>query len=184
MKPYSFSEDEAGIGGAVLILVGLVASAVVSPILDRTKTFVAAIKTVIPLSGAAYLAFVWMPATGDIAGPYVVLAVIGASGFSLMPCALELMTELSYPVSPEVTSTLGWVGGQLLGAVFILVSGALTSGDNADPPRNLDRALVFQAVMALAAVPLVLVLGLFGRGEKVKLRRVRSDERGLNQQVA
>lgn len=183
MKPYGFSEDEAGIGGAVLILVGLIASAIVSPVLDRTKTFVTAVKLLIPVNGLAYLAFVWMPATRGIPGPYVVLALIGATGFSLVPCALELLTELSYPVSPEVTSTIAWAGGQLLGAVFILVSGALTSGPDADPPRNLDRALIFQAVLALVVVPLALVLGLFGRAEKIQLMRVRSDEEGLREQL-
>lgn len=183
MKPYGFSEDEAGIGGAVLILVGLLASAIVSPILDRTKSFILAIKVLIPINGLVYLIFVWMPATKEIPGPYVILALIGATGFSLVPCALELLTELSYPVSPEVTSTVAWAGGQLLGAVFILIGGALTEGDDADPPLNLDRALIFQAVIALVVVPLVLVLGLFGRRDKVRLRRVRSDENGLRELV-
>lgn len=181
MKPYGFSEDEAGIGGAVLILVGLLASAIVSPILDRTKAFILAIKLLVPVDGLMYLIFIWMPATKEIPGPYVVLALIGATGFSLVPCALELLTELSYPVSPEVTSTFGWAGGQLLGAVFILISGALTEGDDSDPPRNLDRALIFQAVIALFVIPLVLSLGLFGRRENVRLRRVRSDENGLRE---
>jgi len=179
MKPYGFSEDDAGIGGAILILVGLVASAIVSPILDRTKSFVLAIKLLIPVNGIAYLIFIWMPRTREIAGPYVILALIGATGFSLVPCALELLTELSYPVSPEVTSTIAWSGGQLLGAVFIIVCGALADGKDADPPENLDRALIFQAVMALVAVPAPLLLGLFGRKEKIRLRRVKSDERGL-----
>lgn len=184
MKPYDFSEDEAGIGGAVLILVGLVASAIVSPILDRTKWFIPAVKLLVPVNALAYLAFIWMPATSEIPGPYVVLAVVGASGFSLVPCALELLTELSYPVSPEVTSTLAWAGGQLLGAIFILICGALTEGEDADPPRNLDRGLILQAVVALVVVPLILVLGLFGRVDKVRLRRVASDEQGLRVLVA
>lgn len=181
MKPYGFSEDEAGIGGAVLILIGLVASAVVSPILDRTKSFILAIKLLIPVNGVAYLVFIWMPATKEIPGPYVILALIGATGFSLVPCALELLTELSYPVSPEVTSAMAWAGGQLLGAVFILACGALTEGPDADPPLNLDRGLILQAVIALVVVPPVLALGLFGRGEKVRLRRVKSDEDGLKE---
>lgn len=184
MKPHTFSEDEAGIGGAVLILVGLVASAVVSPILDRTKSFILAIKLLVPVNALAYLVFIWMPATKEIPGPYVVLALVGASGFSLVPCALELLTELSYPVSPEVTSTIAWAGGQLLGAVFILICGALVDGEDADPPENMDRALIFQAVIALAVVPLVTVLGLFGRADKVMLRRVRSDEQGMRELVA
>ncbi|SPO04949.1 related to permease of the major facilitator superfamily [Cephalotrichum gorgonifer] len=183
MKPYGFSEDEAGIGGGILIIVGLVASAIVSPVLDRTKTFVMAIKCLVPVNAVAYLIFIWMPATREIVGPYVILALIGATGFSLVPCALELLTELSYPISPEVTSTMAWAGGQLLGAIFILIEGALVEGKDADPPENLHRGLVFQAVMAMVVIPLVILLGMFGREEKIKLRRVKSDELVRTQSV-
>jgi len=177
MQPYDYSEDEAGIGGGVLILVGLIAAAVMSPILDRTKAFVSTIKVLVPISAVAYLVFVWMPRAdpGNIAGPYVVLAIIGACGFSLVPCALELLTEWSYPVSPEITSTVAWAGGQLLGGSFILICDALNAGPGGDPPDNLDRALVFQAVLAFLPVAMVLPLGFFGRQDKVMLRRIRSD---------
>ncbi|TEA18962.1 MFS-type transporter EF102 [Colletotrichum sidae] len=181
MIPYGFTDEEAGIAGALLIVVGLVASAITSPILDRTKKFLLATKLAVPVIGLSYLAFVWMPETRGIAGPYVVLAVLGASSFSLVPVALELLIELSHPVSPEVTSTVAWSGGQLLGALFIIISDALQAGDAADPPRNMKNALVFQAVVAMVIIPLPLCLGLFGRSDRVSLRRVRSDEQGRPQ---
>lgn len=59
--------------------------------------------------------------------------------------------------------------------MFIVVSDALKAGPRADPPFNLDRALIFTAVLALAVVPLPLALGLFGRRERLVLRRLRSD---------
>lgn len=181
MMPYGFSSDDAGIAGAVLIVVGLVASAITSPILDRTKKFLFAIKLAVPIVGISYLVFIWMPGTRDMAGPYVILAILGASSFSLVPVALEYLIELSHPCSPEVTSTMSWTLGQLLGAIFIIVSDALKAGDDANPPANMDKALIFQAVIALLVVPLPLCLGLFGRGDRVKLRRVESDDRGHEQ---
>lgn len=179
MMPYGFSSDEAGIAGALLIVVGLVGSAVASPILDRTKTFVGAIKGAVPLIALCYLAFVWMPATRAVAGPYAVLSVLGAASFSLVPVALEFLCELSHPLSPEVTSTVAWAGGQLLGGVFIVISDALkASGDGADPPGNLNNALIFNAVVALAVVPVPLALGLFGRRDSLAMKRSRSDDSG------
>lgn len=74
-----------------------------------------------------------------------------------------------------MTSTLAWAGGQLGGGIFILISDALKAGNDASPPANMQNALIFQAVVALAALPFPMVLGLFGRGEKVKLRRVQRD---------
>lgn len=178
MLPYGFTEDEAGIGGAVLIVVGLVTSAITSPILDRNKAFVLALKALIPVIGICYLIFIWMPETkdgGGVAGPYVVLAILGAASFALVPVALELLTELSHPLSPEVTAVVAWAGGQLFGAIFVIVSDALTAGKDANPPENMKRALIFEAVIALVVCPIPLFLGLFGRKDKIELRRVRSD---------
>ena len=179
MVPYGFSADEAGIAGALLIVVGLVASAVTSPVLDRTRAFVPAIKAAVPLIGLCYLVFVWMPATRALAGPYVVLSALGAASFSLVPVALEFLCELSHPSSPAVTSTIAWAGGQLLGGLFIVISDALRDdvGSDDEPPGNLRRALVFSAVVALVAVPLPLTLGLFGRRDRLAMRRIISDDR-------
>lgn len=179
MLPYGYTDNDAGIAGAVLILVGLVSSAITSPILDRTKKFVLLTKICVPIIGICYLVFIWMPQTnssGGLAGPYVVLAILGASSFSLVPVAVEFLVEMTHPVSPEVTSTLAWSGGQLLGGIFIIVSDALRAGDDSNPPHNMKNALIFTAVIALAAVPFPMCLGLFGRSEQVKLRRVVSDE--------
>lgn len=182
LVPYGFSSDEAGIAGALLIVVGLVASAITSPILDRTKQFLLAIKLAVPVIGLCYLVLIWMPATRTLAGPFVVLSILGAASFSLVPVALEFLAELGHPLSPEITSTVAWGGGQLFGGVFIIVSDALKAGPGANPPENLDRALVFTAVIALIAVPPPLALGLFGRADKVVMRRVTTDERQTGQQ--
>ncbi|KAL2266206.1 hypothetical protein VTJ83DRAFT_5558 [Remersonia thermophila] len=175
LLPYGFNDEEAGIAGALLIAVGLVAAAVSSPVIDRTKSFLAAVRIAVPLIAASYLAFVWMPGTRSLAGPYAVMAVLGAASFSLVPVAVEYLVELTHPVSPAVTSTLAWSGGQLLGGVFIIVAGALKAGEEGDPPGNMHDANVFHAVLALVAAVPPLCLGLFGREDKLLLRRVRSD---------
>jgi MFS transporter, FLVCR family, MFS-domain-containing protein 7 len=176
MMPYGFDSNQAGIAGAVLIVVGLVTAAVTSPILDRTKKFLLGIKILVPLVGISLLIFIWMPGTRNLAGPYVILAAVGAGCFALLPLALEYLIELSHPTSPEVTSTLGWASGQLFGGCFIVISNALKAGPDAAVPDNMDKALIFQAVVGMAVVPLPLCLGLFGRNDKVILRRVASDK--------
>ncbi|KAI1327380.1 MFS general substrate transporter [Xylariaceae sp. FL0255] len=176
LGPYGFGSDEAGIAGALFIFVGLGTSAVTSPILDRTKAFLLAIKILVPVIALSLLAFIFVPGTRQLAGPYVVLAILGAASFSLVPVALEFMCELGHPMSPEVTSTIGWAGGQLLGGIFIIVSNALKAGANSNPPGNMSRALIFTAVFGLVAAPLPLCLGLFGRKDKLVMRRMTSDD--------
>ena len=157
-----------------------------SPIIDRTKAQLLSIKICVPVIALSYLAFTFAPATRSLAAIYVILSILGAASFSLMPIALEYLIEITHPVSPEITSTLCWTGGQLTGAIFILVSDALRAPGKGDgsiddgstrPPGNMYRALIFQTVMAMIVFPLPMTLGLFGRHKEVRMRRVEADIR-------
>ena len=87
LSPYSFSETEAGIAGALLIVVGLVAAAVISPIVDKTKAYLTAIKIQVPIIAICYLAFTWAPQSRSIGAAYAILSILGAASFSLVPVA-------------------------------------------------------------------------------------------------
>ncbi|KAI5199142.1 MFS general substrate transporter [Aureobasidium subglaciale] len=169
-EPYGFSETEAGIAGALLIVVGLVASAIVSPLVDRTKKYLLTIKLLAPLIAIGYLLLIFVPETRTVIGPYVVCALLGAASFSLLPCALEYLVEITYPASPEVSSTICWAGGQLLGAMFIIIMDALKGGVSGEPKATMKRALIFQAVISWLAVPCVFALNFLDKGS-IGLRR-------------
>ncbi|KAF2853323.1 MFS general substrate transporter [Plenodomus tracheiphilus IPT5] len=192
LYPYGFSEDEAGICGAVLIVVGLVTAAVTSPILDRTHAYLLGIKLLCPFIALSYLAMIWAPQTRTLVAPYFISAVLGASSFSLLPVALEYLVEITFPASPEVSSTICWVGGQLFGAIFIVVMNEMKdgrpvdlemvsesgrgSGGGARPPGNMYNALVFQAVVGLVILPLPLMLGVRRLGLAQGEGRLKLDE--------
>lgn len=176
LEPYGFSEDDAGIAGAILIVVGLVCAAISSPIIDRHKFYLTYIKITVPLIGFAYLIFIWAPQTTSLAYVYVVCAILGAASFGLVPVVLEFLVEIHYPLGPELGSSLCWCGGQLLGGIFIIIMDALKAGRDASPPLNMKRALIFQATVAMVAVPSALVLGLFGRQGRVRRRRWEADQ--------
>ncbi|KAL2040854.1 hypothetical protein N7G274_006312 [Stereocaulon virgatum] len=169
LTPYGFSETNSGIAGAVLILVGLVSAAISSPIIDRTKAYLPFIKISVPIIALSYLAFIWAPGTRSLAAPFVILALLGAASFSLVPVALEWLVEVTWPVGPEAGSTICWAGGQLLGGIFIVLSDALKAGKDASPPFTMSRALIFEAVVAAAAVPCALALGWVGSVEQGRL---------------
>jgi len=192
LYPYGFSEDEAGICGAVLIVVGLVTAAITSPVLDRTHTYLLGIKILCPLVAISYLAMIWAPQTRTIVAPYLLSAVLGASSFSLLPVSLEYLVEITFPGSPEVSSTICWAGGQIFGGIFIVVMNALKdgrpvdlkkvsstgrgSGSGSRPPGNMYNALVFQAVVALVVLPLPLLLGVKRLGLAQGEGRLKLDE--------
>lgn len=180
MAPYGFDETESGIAGAVLIVVGLVAAAIASPIIDRSKAYLMTIKCCVPLIAASYLAFIWAPPTKQVGAICAILGVLGAASFALMPVALEYLCEITHPVSPEITSTICWAGGQLIGGILIIVSNAVSDGPNGgaggSAPFNYQRALWMHAVVALAVVPLPMALGCCGRSRKVRMLRVEADK--------
>ncbi|KAF1930002.1 MFS general substrate transporter [Didymella exigua CBS 183.55] len=192
LYPYGFSEDEAGICGAVLIVVGLVVAGITAPVLDRTHAYLLGIKILCPLVALSYLAMIWAPQTRSIVAPYVLSAVLGASSFSLLPIALEYLVEISFPASPEVSSTICWVGGQFFGACFVLIMDALKDGRSVDltmvndggtidsegnmPPGNMYNALVFEAVVGMVVLPLPLMLGVTRLGLASGEGRLKVDE--------
>ncbi|EFQ94624.1 hypothetical protein CFE70_000156 [Pyrenophora teres f. teres 0-1] len=190
--PYGYMEDEAGLCGAVFILVGLVACAIISPIIDRTHAYLLGIKLFVPVIVAAYVTMIFAPKTRTIAMPYVLSGVLGAASFSLLPVALEYLVEITFPASPEISSTVCWLGGQALGGIFILIMDALKDGrpvdleevrdagrDNATggdmPPGHMLWALVFQGVVALAVLPLPMALGVRRLGMQTTEGRLNKD---------
>ncbi|MCJ1393232.1 hypothetical protein MMC18_006104 [Xylographa bjoerkii] len=174
LTPYNFSETESGIAGALLIVVGLVAAAITSPIIDRSKRYLLLIKALVPVIALSYLAFIWAPPSYNIVAPYLICSVLGAASFSLVPVVLEWLVEVSWPVGPEVSSVICWAGGQALGGIFIVISDALGEGSNGSPPYNMHKALVFQAVIAISVVPCALMIGWLGGG--VRNRRLEIDK--------
>ncbi|GJP87489.1 hypothetical protein CBS63078_2139 [Aspergillus niger] len=174
LEPYSYTETEAGIAGGLLIIVGLIASAIISPLTDRYKHYLATIRTLVPIVAITYIALIFAPpSSAGIAPSYVVCSLLGASSFALLPVVLEYLVEITYPFSPEIGSTICWTGGQLLGAIFILVQDALKAGEDANPPANMQNALIFSAVVAAVAAPWPLCIGCFGRD--VRRRRLDVD---------
>ncbi|KAK7529336.1 major facilitator superfamily domain-containing protein [Phyllosticta citricarpa] len=195
LYPYGFSETDAGVCGALLIFVGLLFSALLSPFLDRRhpKPYILVIKILCPIVVACYIAFVFAPPTRSEAAPYVIAALLGASSFALVPIALEYLVETTWPASPEIGSTLCWAGGQLLGGIFIVIMDALKEPGclNTDdcqqkgktskgwkPPGSMWKALIFEAVVAVAVLPAPLLLGVkrLGFGESRKEGRIEADE--------
>lgn len=177
-EPYGFTEDQAGIAGAVLIFVGLGCSAIVSPIIDRTKAYLITLKMLIPLISICYLILVFIPQTRSFAAACILMALIGGSSFALLPCALEYLVEITFPVSPEASSVTAWAGGQLFGGLFIIIMTALKGGfahppTRDQPPLSMIRALVFQAVLCIVVLPAGFLIGYKVSPESQRRRLVK-----------
>jgi len=115
-----------------LVGVGLVAAGVTAPILD---TFHRYIECYIFAFILATISFLWFAIVikfnphpeGMIIPPLVFL---GIAAFIILPTALELSVELSYPVSPATSAGFLWMGGQIVGIISLFVCNALFKNDN------------------------------------------------------
>ncbi|KOC09982.1 cell surface receptor/MFS transporter (FLVCR) [Aspergillus flavus AF70] len=161
--PYGATEEEAGIAGGILIGAGLLGAAIISPLNDRFKWYTGTIRILFPITCAMYISLVFAPASSwGIWPTYLVCAILGFSSFSLVPVLLELLAELTFPHSPEIGSTISWLGGQIFGAVFIIAQSAMIAGPTGNPPYNMHKSLVFSAILSGVFLPLPLLLNLFG----------------------
>ncbi|KAH8693911.1 major facilitator superfamily domain-containing protein, partial [Talaromyces proteolyticus] len=165
--PYGATETQAGIAGGILIGAGIVGTAIISPLNDRFKWHLWTVRILFPISAVMYIALIWAPASSLGIWPiYVVSALMGAMSFGLSPVVLELLAETTFPYSPEVSSTISWLGGQVFGVVFIVVQSALIAGPSANPPYNMTNSLIFGAVVSGVFLPFPLSLGFFGHRVK------------------
>ncbi|KAI0772495.1 MFS general substrate transporter [Trametes elegans] len=158
LEPYGYSDTVSGLMGAVLLLVGLIAAAVTSPLYDRVLTHHLAFsaKLFCPVMAACWLALIWEIRPNNEIVLFVLMAVIGAIGLTLLPAVLELAVELTR--NPDGSSAILWASTNLFGLICVLAEGSLREGPNANPPLNLHRAVIFQGVFVTAVVALVYLL--------------------------
>lgn len=159
---YDFNERVAGWLIGVLVFVGIGASMVISPILDRTKTHLIALKIIVFIIAGCYTAIPFIPQTHSLAGLFIVFAVLGASSLSIEPCVLEFQAAWTHPVSPEFSSVIGWTGAKVVGAILILAVGdwmALKKPQEGQPTGSLFNGLILIAAMCWVCVPLALITG-------------------------
>ncbi len=160
LQPYGFSSTQSGIAGGILIIAGLISAAIICPIIDRTKTYLLAVIAQVPLIAACYVALVFAPESEpNVAIVFVMCGLLGMSSFPLVSVALELVVERTHPMSPALSSSIFWAAAQLWGVIVIVVMGALKNEpSDGNPPGNAKRALVFEAVLAVAVAPIAWIL--------------------------
>ncbi|PCH42994.1 MFS general substrate transporter [Wolfiporia cocos MD-104 SS10] len=158
VEPYGYSDDVAGLLGAVLLLVGIVAAALTAPLFDRVFTHHLALtcKLLCPILGGAWLSLIWAVKRDNTVALFVIMGIIGASSMTMLPVALELAVELTR--NADASSAVLWSASNLIGVILVLAQGALRDGPDANPPYNMKRALIFQGAFACATVALLFLV--------------------------
>eukprot|EP00052_Salpingoeca_macrocollata_P015541 m.123941 g.123941 ORF g.123941 m.123941 type:complete len:460 (-) comp19723_c0_seq1:1765-3144(-) len=115
-----FNDNEAGLLGAALIVAGLVGAGVCGAIVDTYHAFRPVLKVFFFLACCSLYAFTYVLTLGSFAAAAVMAGVLGFFTFGILPVALELGVECTYPVSAGSSAGFLWLAGQALGIPLLL----------------------------------------------------------------
>ncbi|KAF5533802.1 major facilitator superfamily transporter [Fusarium phyllophilum] len=169
--PYGFTADQCTIAVCLVIVPGLVTSLIVCRAADMFRCHKWVLKTLAAITGAGFLAFIWVPPSGSIAFLYCISIIISIGVVGSGPIAVEFVAEIIYPLGPELAIAIMWAMGQLLGGVLTIGEGYMS-----DKNGGLQPGVYLQAALALFCVPFTLSLGLWGRHKHVQLNRTRAEK--------
>lgn len=170
--PFGYTTDEAGYMGAAMVVAGLVGAGIAGPMIDKYKKYKPLLKSLVPVTALSIVAFVFVVRKNDMVGIMVVSVIMGMSSFAVLPAALELAVEMTFPVTPASSSSILWAFGQLMGVLFLLVLGALQD-DKLSATKNINPPLIFMAVWCvLVVVPVFMINTPYKRMEFEKQSRM------------
>ncbi|KAF5235724.1 hypothetical protein FANTH_11604 [Fusarium anthophilum] len=164
--PYGFTIDQCVVAGLLLIVPGLAVSFVAGRLADLFRCHLVLLKGLALLDGAGLIAFIWASTSGNVGFLYSISAIISIGVIAPNGVAVEFVTEIIYPLKPELVLAAMWGAGQLLGAVLTIGCGYMK-----DAHGGLQPGVYLMVTLGLMTVPLTWSLGLWGRREFTQLRR-------------
>lgn len=178
MSPYGYSDTVSGLMGAALLLSGIIAAIVTSPLFDRVLTHHLGItvRILCPVIASAWLSLIWAVRPDNTAPLFVIFVVIGVCSITLLPVAIELGVELTR--NSDGSSAILWFFGNLVCIIFILVQDALRASPAADPPQNMHRSIIFNGAWVVTITASIFFL----RGKQT--RRELDEQMNEEQQTS
>ncbi|XP_062249576.1 solute carrier family 49 member A3 [Platichthys flesus] len=138
-----YTNDFAGLCGALFIVFGIVGAGALGPYVDKSKKFIEATKIPMSLTALCFIAFSVVSLMRE---QKVALAVVcslcGFFGFSIYPVVMELSVECSYPVGEATSAGLVFVSGQVQSVLYIVILQALTKRIAASPLSTCGDAVL------------------------------------------
>lgn len=122
-----YSNEFAGLCGALFIVFGILGALALGLYVDRTKRFTEAVKIGFCLTSLVCVAFALVSQLrGQTVALAAVCSLLGLFGFSVAPIAMELAVECSFPVGEGAAAGLVFVVGQAEGVLIMVLLTALT----------------------------------------------------------
>ena len=141
LEPAGVSESSAGLILALMMVAGVIASAIVPVWVDRRRREVRFMSASIAMTAGACLFLAWVPST---AMAYLMLVGVGLVLLPALPIVLTL-TERHAPEAEGTAAGLIWLSGNLGGVVMATIIGLLVT--------HASTAFVALAILVIFATP-------------------------------
>lgn len=172
LAPFGFSDSSIGLAGALIVVVGLGASLLMSPIADKYGCHLLIMKSATAFATAMVLTFIWVPPSRSTAFCYGVSSVLSVATVGTTAVFETFVSRVIFPLSMEVMISLLWAGGEAMSVILITGTSYMSDKQGTHQP-----AIYFLAAMAFLQLPLIYSLGMFGREDAVSMKRaLRADE--------
>lgn len=108
------------------------------------------LKTAAPLLALGYIGLIFVVRKDFFPWICVVCGFLGFVSFALLPVALELGVETTFPAAPSTPTSVLWMGGQTTAVIFLLVGDQLRdkSPFQDEPKDTMATGLICVAVVS------------------------------------
>ncbi|KAK2848785.1 hypothetical protein Q5P01_008619 [Channa striata] len=176
-----YTNDFAGLCGALFIVFGIVGAGALGLYVDKTKKFIEATKINMSFFALACIAFsVVCLVPQQRAAVATICSLFGFFVFSIYPVAMELSVECSYPVGEATSAGLLFISGQLLSVLYLIVLQAFTV-QLTDSHRSTcgDAVLSWKVPMLVLAGLCTLFTCFFVLVFHTRYRRLEAEEQAI-----
>ncbi|KAF8554732.1 MFS general substrate transporter [Imleria badia] len=155
-EPMGYSDTTAGIIAASLLLSGIIAAIVTAPLFDRffTHKLGITLKVLVPIVAVGWFSLIWAVRPNNTAALFVIFVVVGICSMAMLPIGLELGVELTR--NADTSAAVLWCSGNLFAIILVLGEGALRASSTANPPYNMNNAIILQGTVVMVFAGLVL----------------------------
>eukprot|EP00042_Codosiga_hollandica_P028105 m.145532 g.145532 ORF g.145532 m.145532 type:complete len:479 (-) comp52679_c0_seq2:90-1526(-) len=130
MASVNYSDQQTGLVSAIMYGTGLIGATVVGFIVDSTKRFKESLKICAVLAVASCVLLVVTLEPNSYSMVLISSSLIGISAFALIPVALEVSVECSYPVNEGTSAGFLWVSVQVFSAITLELMDLLKGAPN------------------------------------------------------
>ena len=152
VQEYGYSNWDAGWFGAVLVAAGMLFAGVAGYIMDKTHAYRECLRYCFLLATLSLTFFLTMIYHNNFGLLCFASALLGIFSVGLTPFAIELCSEITYPISEDISVGMLLVGSNYAGILITFVVQELLKESAFGPPPLLPSSIFMISMLGLSVL--------------------------------